>query len=162
MNKKITKFILSILLISFSTSMCFAYYEGMYTQSLSVGEKNPTEPKTESSQNFSYEKLPGEKIKKTVETQDNDDYENMTFSPYYYINNYNNNNIYRIGPYYRNGVYSTGGFNYKGFSYNYGIGKKPIYIKVPVGPLPPPPGQKPPHHKPDTPGNGHHNHSLQK
>ena len=54
--------------------------------------------------------------------------------------------------------YMPGGYNYKGFSYNYGMNKKPIYIKVPVGPFPPNGGQKPPPPPPQNkPVNNHGN-----
>ncbi len=170
MNSPFYKIILSIVIILSTVPFSFAFYEGMYTQSLSVGEDNPNAEKNESSQNFSYEKLPGQKVKKTTETKDDTQNQDMTYPPYYYINNYNYNNIYRIGPYYRNGIYSTGGFNYstggynyKGFSYNYSIGKKPIYINGPITPIPPNGGPKPPP-KPPKPNNngGHHNRPPQK
>ena len=164
MNKKLRIATISILLIISSTSKSWAYYDNMYTQTLSVGNDNAETVETESTQKFSYEKFPEQNVQQTTNnSQTNLEYNNQQYipiTPYYYNNN--NYSVYRtIRPYYSHGTYSFGGYDYSGFSYDYGVGKRPIYITTPPMPIPPPPPPPPPN-KPKPPhqhgcgGNGQH------
>lgn len=134
-----------------SAAPCCLSSDTMYTQSLSSGTLDETS--SNSSAVYTNKEFPqiNSSANKTTDTTTvvNPivlDTNNIYYpsSPYYY----NRYPTYRIGPYYSSGL-SIGGFNYKGFSYNYSSNRTPIYVNHPIAPPPPPP--KPPQHNWNTP-----------
>ena len=156
MNNNFINKIITCLFILNSANLCFAEME---VQELKIGYPSTEKSESGISQNFTTTKT-NVNNKQTTNNTENDK-NNIMYLPSPY---YNGNSVtYQIGPYPSRGYYGMtrsyympGGYNYKGFSYNYGMNKKPIYIKVPVGPFPPNGGQKPPH-PPNKPDHNHGN-----
>lgn len=161
MNNNFINKIITCLFILNSANLCFAEME---VQELKIGYPSTEKSESGISQNFTTTETKTNVNNKQTTNNTENDKNNIMYLPSPY---YNGNSVtYQIGPYPARGYYGMtrsyympGGYNYKGFSYNYGIGKKPIYIKVPVGPFPPNGGQKPPPPPPQNkPDNNHGNH----
>lgn len=156
MNKNLfKKFFYLIFILFFITTECS--YAEMKTESLSIGMPNTGTGEETYSQTFQNKEI---SVPQTMQEEQVNNKEIITvpvpvYTPYYYPNF--NNYTRRIGPY---GVYSNwgiGGYDYKGFAFDYKTGSnKAIYVNQPAPPPPPPPrpnynsqaGQRPPINNP--------------
>ncbi len=147
---------LTVLLFSLSNN---AYAE-MQTESLKIGIPDTENDETTYSQVFQNKEVVVPQSQQEQPVKEKEvimvPVNNYYYSPYYYphMNNYTR----RIGPY---GVYSNwgiGGYDYRGFAFNYGSGNnKAIYVNNPAPPPPPPPHYQRPGGTPNPPPPPKHN-----
>ncbi len=159
MNIKIFKGFITLCFLTCSPVYCMSA-DMMYTQNLSSGNNDNTSNSsaTYTNKEFpNYNPVPNQSPNTDpVVVQPVIINPNSYYYPQYYYNRYP---TYRIGPYYSSGI-SIGGFNYKGFGYNYSSSRRPIYINHPVPPPPPPYyGNM---HKPHNPHYNMHNRPPQR
>ncbi len=163
MNKNlfIGFFCLISLLLTVAANISFAE---MQTESLTIDPSNSENGENVYSQTFQNKEIPAPKNVQEQQTNTKEvimvPVNNYYYSPYYYPNPMNYTR--RIGPY---GVYSNwgiGGYDYKGFAFDYsnGFKNKAIYVTPPAPPPPPPAHYHPPvppMHGPKPPPNHYPN-----